>query len=209
MKKILAILFILCLALPVCAKKRQSETVIVPMKQLEKREYQTRTYDNLDKQFVTKALLNVYQDEGFIIYNVNSLLGFIYASKDYNIADSETDISKEFGFTKSRLSYNGVNVATLESSVNITDYGKDLKIRVNFRRKLFNMYGNAQFIEDLNDEEYYQKFFEKVENAIQLQKQSIKTIQDQIQGKNEQTSAESEKQEPQVEQENNNDEENS
>ncbi len=174
MKKFLAILFIFCLALPVCAKKRQSEEVITPMKQLEKREFQTRSYNTCDKNIVMKALLNVYQDEGFIVYNVNSLLGFIYGVKDFDISDSDTDISKEFGFTKSRLNYNGVNVATVETTSNVTAYGETLKVRVNFKRKLLNTYGNAQFIDDINDEEYYQEFFTKVDNAITLQKQQVK-----------------------------------
>ena len=173
MKKILAILFILCfVTLPVSAKKRQSETVITPMKQLQKREYQTRTFNSHDKDIVMKSLLNVYQDEGFIVYNANSLLGFIYGAKDFDISDSETDISKEFGLTKSRLNFNGVNVATVETTANITQYGDDLKVRINFKRKLLNTYGTAQFIDDINDEEYYNEFFIKLEKSISLLKKS-------------------------------------
>lgn len=176
MKKILTILFILCLLpLPASAKKRQSETVIVPMKQLQKREFQTRTYNSIDKESVMKSMLNVYQDEGFIVYNVNSLLGFIYGAKDFDISDSDTDISKEFGLTKSRLNFNGVNVATVESTANFTQYGQDLKVRVTFRRKLLNTYGTAQFIDDINDAEYYQEFFDKLDSALSLQKQE-KTV---------------------------------
>lgn len=168
-KKILVILFILCLALPVCAKKRQSEEIIVPMKQLEKREYQTKTFESQNKVNVMKAILNVLQDEGFVVYNANSLLGFIYGVKDYNVSDSEEDISKEFKVTKSRMSYNGVSVATLETTANVTQYGKTLKVRVNFKRKLLNMYGNAQLIEDITDPEYYNDFYTKVDTALQLQ----------------------------------------
>lgn len=76
LKKILLILFILCLALPVSAKKRVQEEIITPMTQLEKRQFQTRTYETIDKPLVMKAMLNVLQDEGFIVYNANPLLGF-------------------------------------------------------------------------------------------------------------------------------------
>ena len=48
-----------------------------------------------------------------------------------------------------------------------------MKVRVNFKRKLLNVYGNAQFIDDANDEKYYQDFFSKVDKAIFLQKQKI------------------------------------
>lgn len=163
----------MCLALPVNAKKRQAETIITPMTQLEKRQFQTRTYESTDKALVMKAMLNVLQDEGFIVYNANPLLGFIYGVKDFDTSDPNIDISKEFGLSKSRLNWNGVKVATIETTANITEYGKKMRVRVNFKRKLLNVYGNAQFIDDINDETYYQEFFSKVDKAIFLQKQNI------------------------------------
>lgn len=172
-KKILLILFVFCLALPVSARKKQEENIITPMTQLEKRQFQTRSYETIDKPLVMKAMLNVLQDEGFIVYNANPLLGFIYGVKDFDTSDPHIDISKEFGLSKSRLSLNGIKVATIETTANITEYGKSMRVRVNFKRKLLNVYGNAQFIDDVNDENYYQDFFSKVDKAIFLQKQKI------------------------------------
>lgn len=173
LKKLLLILFIACIALPVCAKKREAETIITPMTQLEKRQFQTRSYESQDKALIMKAMLNVLQDEGFIVYNANPLLGFIYGVKDFDTSDPNIDISKEFGLSKGRLNLNGIKVATIETTANITEYGKSMKVRVNFKRKLLNVYGNAQFIDDVNDENYYQEFFSKVDKAIFLQKQKI------------------------------------
>lgn len=172
-KKLLAILFIMCFSLPVFARKRQAETIITPMTQLEKRQFQTRTYDSADKALVMKAMLNVLQDEGFIVYNANPLLGFIYGVKDFDTSDKNIDITKEFGLSKARLNWNGVSVATIETTANVTEYGKNMRVRVNFKRKLLNVYGNAQFIDDVNDENYYQDFFSKVDKAIFIQKQKI------------------------------------
>lgn len=171
MKKILAIILVLCCILPVSAKKRQNEEIITSLTQLEKRQFQTRTYSAQDNIIAMKALLNVLQDEGFIVYNVNSLLGYIYGVKDFDISDPNIDISKEFGVTKSRLNYNGVKVATLEVSANITLYGQKSRIRVNFKRKLLNEYGNAQMIDDIDNAEYYADFYAKVDSAIAMQKQ--------------------------------------
>ena len=173
LKRLVLILFIFCLALPVSAKKRQSEDIITPMSQLEKRQFQTRSYETADKPLVMKAMLNVLQDEGFIVYNANPLLGFIYGVKDFDTSDPNIDISKEFGLSKARLNYNGVKVATIETTANVTEYGKSMRVRVNFKRKLLNVYGNAQFIDDVNNEKYYQDFFSKVDKAIFLQKQKI------------------------------------
>ena len=95
-KKIFAALFVLCLALPVFAI-RQSEEIITPMTQLQKRQYQTRVLPSGSQTAVMKGVLNVLQDEGYIVYNVNSLLGFIYGVKDFDTTDPNVDISKEFG----------------------------------------------------------------------------------------------------------------
>jgi len=175
LKRFLAVVFIFCIfaGLPAGAKKQAQEEIITPMSQLEKRQFQTRTYESNDKALVMKAMLNVLQDEGFIVYNANPLLGFIYGVKDFDTSDKNIDISKEFGLSKARLNWNGVKVATVETTANITEYGKSMRVRINFKRKLLNIYGNAQFIDDINDENYYQDFFSKVDKAIFLQKQKI------------------------------------
>ena len=170
-KKILLILILICLGLPCFAKSSTQEEVIKPLTQLEKRQFQTRTYRATDKPTVMKALLNVYQDEGFMVYNANPLLGFIYGTKDFDTSDPDIDISKEFGLSKGRLNMNGVKVATLETSANVTEYGETIRVRINFKRKLLNVYGNAQFIEDINEDTFYTDFFEKLETAIILQHQ--------------------------------------
>ena len=168
-RKIILVLVLISLALPCFARKSTQEEVITPLTQLEKRQFQTRTYRATDKQTVMKALLNVYQDEGFMIYNANPLLGFIFGSKDFDTSDPNVDISKEFGLSKGRLNINGIKVATMETSANVTEFGETIRVRVNFKRKLLNIYGNAQFIEDVNEDTFYADFFKKLETAIILQ----------------------------------------
>ena len=176
MKKFLLlflVIFSIIFAMPAQAKKMQSEEIITPMEQLEKRQFQTKTYSANDKNIIMKALLNVLQDEGYIVYNVNSLLGFIYGTKDFDTSDSKVDISKEFGLSKSRLNLNGIKVATIDAVANITQYDKIVRVRVNFKRKLLNIYGNAQFIDDVNDAEFYKDFYAKVDKAVFLLKQKL------------------------------------
>lgn len=178
MKKVLILLLALGIVLPVYAKKHTSEEIITPSTQLEKRTFQTQTYNNIDQNKILKTVLNVLQDEGYLVYNVNSLLGFIYAVKDFDTTDPNIDISKEFGFTKSRLNYNGVKVATLETAVNVTSYGDLVKIRINFKRKLLNQYGNAQFIDDVSDKEFYKNFYDKLDTALSIDKKVNENTQE-------------------------------
>jgi hypothetical protein len=174
MKKILA-LTLMCLLLcagATDARKVKDEGQIIRT-QLEKREFQTRSYASGDKVVIMKAMLNVLQDEGFIVNNANPLLGFISGTKDFDVADKTIDVKKEFGHGKSKLNWHGVRVATIETTANITEFGKNVRVRVNFKRKLLNVYGNAQSISEIDDEEYYRDFFAKVDKAIFIQKQGI------------------------------------
>lgn len=174
MKKIIiAILCIFTLAIVPPANARKEEVPVTPISQLQKREFQTRTYADTDKNLVMKAMLNILQDEGFIVNNANPLLGFISGVKEFDAADKSIDISKEFGTSKGKLALSGVKVAVVEATANVTEYGKSMKVRVNFKRKLLNVYGNAQKIDEIDDEKYYQDFFAKVDKAIFLQKQKI------------------------------------
>lgn len=171
MKKIFVlILFLSIVAVnPVFAKKNANE-IITPQTQLEKRQYQTRQYNNIPKPVLMKAMLNVLQDEGFIVNNANSLLGFISGAKEFSPKDKTIDIEKEFGTKKGML---GAVVAVVETTANVSEYGREMRVRVNFKRKLLNTYGNAYKIEEVTDEKYYQNFFSKVDKAIFIQKQKI------------------------------------
>lgn len=176
MKKFLYVLVILGLAavsIPAYSKQNFNTQPAPQKTQLEKRQFQTREYDGADKAAIMKAMLNVLQDEGFIVNNANPLLGFVSGSKEFDVTDKSIDIEKEFGTTRKALFCQGIRVATIESTANVTEYGKQIRVRVTFKRKLLNMYGNAQIINEIEDENYYKDFFAKVDKAIFLQKQKI------------------------------------
>lgn len=176
MKKIL-IIAVLCLSsaavIPALNNTASAEVMQNQATQLEKRQFQTRTFPAKDKALVMKAMLNVLQDEGFIVNNANPLLGFISGSKEFDAKDKSIDIQKEFGKSKGKLYWSGVTVAVIEATANVTELGNEIKVRINFKRKLLNVYGNAQSIDEINDAEYYQEFFSKVDKAIFIQKQKI------------------------------------
>lgn len=154
---------------PVFAKASKNE-VITPQTQLQKRQYQTRQYNGISKADIMKAMLNVLQDEGFIVNNANSLLGFISGVKEFSPDDKTIDVQAELGTKKGLM---GCVVAAVEATANISEYGKDFKVRINFKTKLLNAYGNAYKITEITDEQYYQNFFSKVDKAIFIQKQKI------------------------------------
>ncbi len=170
MKKL--VLCLICLLLTcssvVMAKSSKNE-IITPQTQLQKRQYQTRNFSGVSKPTVMKAMLNVLQDQGFMVYNANPILGFISGSKEFSPGDKSIDMQREFGTTRT----GGAVVAVVEATANVSEFGKDVRVRINFKRKLLNIYGNAQKIEEITDEAYYQNFFSSVDKAIFIKKKKI------------------------------------
>jgi hypothetical protein len=174
MKKIFlffVVVLVLTFNMAAIAKTKSTAEVITPQTQLEKRQYQTRQYDGIPKPALMKAMLNVLQDEGFIVNNANTLLGFISGTKEFSVSDKTIDFEKEFGTKKSFFS--GGEVAVVEATANVSEFGKEVRVRINFKRKLLNIYGTPTKIEEISDETYYQNFFSKVDKSIFIQKQKI------------------------------------
>ena len=150
-----------------------STTNMAPTKsQLEIREFQTRTYEINDTKMVMKAVLNVLQDDGFIVKNANIDLGLL-------VAEKEVDIDRLKKGTKMLLglfSIYGVTwskSAKTEATANVSEFGKTTKVRVNFLVTIYNNKGAPKKIEKIEDLKFYQEFFSKVDKGIFIQKENL------------------------------------
>ena len=143
-----------------------------PRTQLQIREMQTRSYDNKVGNFkrVMKAVINVLQDDGFIIKNADKELGFITAVKEYDVTNTwERGLSMTFGNNQSRYRNNVV----MESSVNLTEVNKGVRVRALFQKKTLDNFGAAYGIEHVERPEFYQEFFSKVDKGLFLEEQGF------------------------------------
>ena len=104
-----------------------------------------------------------------VIRNDSPLLGFISGSKEFSTNDKTINFREEYGAKKEW----GAVVAVVEVTANVSDFGDETRVRVNFKRKLLNEYGNAIRINEVTQEDYYQNFFSRVDKAIFIQKQKI------------------------------------
>ena len=141
--------------------------------QLQIREFQTRSYDNTKGRSVRimKAVIDVLQDEGFIIKNADRELGFITATKEVDVEDPWASAFAHFGPGNAQPRYR--KNAITEASVNITEFGKQVKVRVIFQRKVLDNLGGTMGVQQLEDPRFYQDFFTKVDKGIFSEKQNI------------------------------------
>ena len=84
MKRIL-LLLVFCLSLPACVTTNQRVLDMGDETQLQKRSYQSRSFDTGDKERVMRAVIATMQDLGFIIDRADLTLGTVSGTKlDYS-----------------------------------------------------------------------------------------------------------------------------
>jgi len=140
--------------------------------QLEIREFQTRYFQVNDKNIIIKAVVNALLDEGYIIQNANTDIGFITAQKGYDISEdySSTVIYRRKWKNKNYYETYEKN-KIIETTINISEFSNGYKVRAVFQYKIYDNKGNLVEIEQIDDEDFYQEFFSKIDKSIFLQKE--------------------------------------
>ena len=149
--------------------------------QLQSRAIQSRSYEGLDQKTVIKTVLNVLQDEGFVVSYGDSDLGLLNASKIL-VENSNTNLAGQFGQSLGNTNAFPNAVSTIEATANVSDFGKKTKVRMNFQRKVVgdvpSFFGNSNVertldVVQINDPKFYQEFFVKVDKGLFIQKQGL------------------------------------
>ncbi len=154
--------------------------------QLQTRAYQTRSFDTTDHKMVMKAVIDTLQDDGYIIKDASEGLGLLSAQKedsqdsqlygfgsDSDLNDLGTLITILFEDKHYKHDVHVNERAMIEASANISQFGKKIRVRVNFQKKMWNSKGMVKSVSAIDDMEFYQNFFIKVEKAVFLARQDV------------------------------------
>jgi hypothetical protein len=158
-----------------------------PQTQLQVREYQTRTFDTPDAKLVMKAMLNVLQDDGYVVRNAVVELGLITAAKEVDLAPgrgvSGGDVFGGLGSVifggrggivvgpQTSPAYRKTEVR--EFTGNVSEFGDQTKVRVSLQRKVLDNRGQVVEVEPIEDLEFYQDFFSRMDKGLFLQKEQL------------------------------------
>jgi hypothetical protein len=187
--------FIPYLLLLVCAVSCVPQEEPEPEKtQLEIRECQTRTFEVNNYSGVMKSVLDVLQDDGFMVRNVSSDLGFLSATKEIGLnerysasRDNDTtfDLASDMGFGFSVGRGFGVSGSSprrnarypthkcIEATINVSKFGNQVRVRASFQSKVFDTNDAVMRVEQITDDVFYQDFFAKVDKGIFIYQQDI------------------------------------
>ena len=160
-----------------------------PKTQLEVRQFQTRTFDTSDDKLVMKAMLNVLQDDGYVVKNAVVDLGLITATREVDLAPGASG-GGGGGFLDTLggivvLGGSGnVGIATggeprfrktevLDFTGNVSEFGQQTKVRVSFQRKVLDNHGEVVDVRPVEDVDFYQNFFTRRDKGLFLQKEEL------------------------------------
>ena len=141
-----------------------------PQTQLQIREFQTRNFDQTDTKLAMKAMMNVLQDDGFIIKQGSMDLGLLSAEKQVDVeSHGEAFWAVFWAGSNARYKKNSI----FECSINVSEFGQGVRVRANFQMRLINNKGELMEVKPITDEKYYQDFFAKVDKALFLAKEKL------------------------------------
>ncbi len=162
--------FILIILISIFIFGCATATTTPPKTQLEIREFQTRNYAVKDSKMVMKSVLNVLQDDGYIVKNANVELGLLTATKEIDVeSKGEAFVATLFAGAQARWKKNTI----IECSVNVGEYGNQTRVRVNFQKKTMDNKGAVLDVKSIEDAKFYQEFFAKVDKGIFISKQRL------------------------------------
>jgi len=148
-----------------------ASTGAIPQKtQLQMREFQTRSYETNDAKMVMKAVLNVLQDDSFIVKNAQLDLGLLAAEKSIDVESASEAFWAKF-WAGHYATYKKASI--VECTANVSEFGKQTRVRINFQMKTLDNKGGIVDVKQIDDEKYYQEFFAKVDKGVFIQKEKL------------------------------------
>ena len=138
--------------------------------QLEIRQMQTREFETSETTMVLRAMLNVLQDDGYIVEQVNPEVGFFNASK---VMDTEDTLAKTWGTFWWGPSAQWIENTVIDCTANVSQFGERTRVRASFQLKQMNNKGGVEKVQTMDDPKFYQEFFTKVDKGIFIEKEQI------------------------------------
>jgi hypothetical protein len=153
---------------------RVSDALRMNPETVEARNLQSRKFVTADEKLILSAVVAVLQDLEFTLEESSSELGLVVASKDRSAVDTGQRAGAVF------LALLGANMPTdrdqkFRASVvtRLTDDRSSVVVRVTFQRTVWNTQNQITHNEELDDPVFYQRFFERLSQAVFLEANEI------------------------------------
>ena len=140
------------------------------MTQVEIRSMQTRDFPHETSVDGMKAVVAGLQDESFTINQVNETIGLITASKQINDEDTEY---KDWQIFWQGQASNYRAVRQIDVNINVQNIAENMRIRISAVAKELNESGGTMKTVPIQDPQFYQNLFSKIDKSVFLTKNQI------------------------------------
>jgi hypothetical protein len=176
----LATAALLAVALGGCATGQQLAQPQFAVGGLEARAAQSRSFEPGDARLVLKAVVNVLQDEGFVIREASAELGVVTAVKEWRSRQSNDGlriakwIAAPMTYGASLLIPSGrTEFTAVEASVNVTQEAARARVRISLVAKVTDRQGRVQSVRPVDDAFAYQGLLARLDKALFLQHEGL------------------------------------
>ena len=153
------LILLILIALTSCG--RHAEDSIVA--QMRVRNMQSRTFAFQDSKKVSKEVIAILQDQGYMVKSVSHELGVITAELDTNI---ERFSSKFWAYLFSGKNARWKKHSVVEITSNITEDQGRTKVRINLLVRVFDNLGRVVNVHQILDEQAYIDFFNQLQRGL-------------------------------------------
>ena len=175
-----AIVGVLALLLGGCASAPRPAAESLFPSALQARQAQSRTFETEDQKLVLKAVLNVLQDEGFVIREANAELGVVAAVKEWRSRQANQGlriakwIAAPLTYGATLLIPSGTTEFTaVEANVNVTPEAARTRVRISLVSRVTDKQGRVQGVTPVEDGIVYQGLLARLDKALYLQREGL------------------------------------
>ena len=141
------------------------------LSQLQIRQLQMREYSDVESAVVMRAVIASMQDEGYIVSTANENLGLISSAKEIFQEDTSTKNYVEFWYGSGIGTYQ--TTKRFEATGTIRKHQNVIRVRINIVAKTLTNTGGIVWSQPVNEWQFYQNLFSKIDKAIFIEKQNI------------------------------------
>ena len=141
--------------------------------QLQHREFQTKAFDTKDAKSMNRIVLSVLQDEGYIVRNINTDIGFFNAEKRIEGKGYEFAIWDLYYPIAMWKWFDRETAVSFETTINTIETKAGTKVRATFYMKSLGAQNQIKEEKMVDDEKFYAAFFAKVDKAVFIEKEGV------------------------------------
>jgi len=123
-------------------------------------------YPDREKPAVIKSILNVLQEDGYVVKNVSVELGYVSATREQDIEDKSDSF---WGLFSKAGDARWLKNESIDATISLFELNEGIRARTHFQKKTVDNMGVMIDSKPIVEEGFYADFFDRVQKGIWVQ----------------------------------------